>query len=49
MANLPLFASLPAETQPCPVRAALEDIDPESLSGRDALNLVYKLKELAAK
>jgi DNA mismatch repair protein MutS len=47
MADLPLFASLPPpEAAGDPVRDLLEGVDPEGLSGRDALALIYRLKEL---
>jgi DNA mismatch repair protein MutS len=44
VADLPLFANLP-EPAPDPLRAILADIDPDRLSARDALELIYKLKE----
>jgi DNA mismatch repair protein MutS len=48
IADLPLFASLPPTPTPtCAVCSALEGVDPESLSGREALALVYRLKELS--
>ena len=47
MADLPLFAALPAETAADPVLEALNGVDPEALSAREALALVYRLKELS--
>jgi DNA mismatch repair protein MutS len=47
IADLPLFASLPAESPPCPVCDALEATDPEAVSPREALTLIYRLKDLA--
>ena len=44
VADLPLFANLP-EPAPDPLRAILADIDPDRLSAREALELIYKLKE----
>jgi DNA mismatch repair protein MutS len=47
IADLPLFASLPPQpTQSCAVCDALEGVDPDALSGREALALVYRLKGL---
>ncbi len=47
LAELPLFAALPpAQSSPDPLRAALEEVDPEALTAREALSLVYRLKEL---
>jgi DNA mismatch repair protein MutS len=47
IAELPLFAALPAaEVAVDPVRAVLEGVDPEALTARDALALVYRLKEM---
>ncbi len=49
IAELPLFAALPAvESAPDPVLAVLAGIDPEVLSAREALALVYRLKEMMA-
>jgi len=45
IADLPLFASLPPPANACAVCEALEAIEPEGLSPREALDLVYKLKE----
>ncbi len=47
IADLPLFASLPAETPADPLLEALTCVDPDALSGRDALQLIYRLKELS--
>ncbi|MDQ3139485.1 MAG: DNA mismatch repair protein MutS, partial [Pseudomonadota bacterium] len=48
--DLPLFAAAPAEAAaPDPLLAALDAIDADALSPRDALELVYGLKRLAAK
>jgi DNA mismatch repair protein MutS len=48
IADLPLFAALPpADARPDPVTEALDAVDPDALSGRDALALIYRLKELA--
>jgi DNA mismatch repair protein MutS len=49
--DLPLFAAAAAqEEEPVedPVRAAIDAIDADSLSPREALELVYRLKQLAA-
>jgi DNA mismatch repair protein MutS len=48
IADLPLFAALPpAETAPDALRDALDATDPDALSGREALALLYRLKELS--
>ncbi|MEL7451825.1 MAG: DNA mismatch repair protein MutS [Pseudomonadota bacterium] len=49
--NLPLFASLPAEPvnsgpSPSPLNEAIAGIDPDTLTPREALDLVYELKRL---
>jgi DNA mismatch repair protein MutS len=45
--DLPLFAAAPAEeAAPDPLHAALADIEPDSLTPREALDLVYRLKRL---
>jgi DNA mismatch repair protein MutS len=50
--DLPLFATLPppapaqAFNPPDPVRAALDAIDPDRLSPREALDVLYQLKAL---
>jgi DNA mismatch repair protein MutS len=46
MADLPLFAALPAEAPVDPLLEALNGVDPEALSARDALTLLYRLKDL---
>ncbi len=48
--DLPLFAAAadPAEPAPDPIAAALDAVDADALSPRDALELVYSLKRLAA-
>jgi DNA mismatch repair protein MutS len=48
--DLPLFAATaqPEEARPDPVQAALAEADADSLSPREALELVYRLKRLAA-
>lgn len=45
--DLPLFAAAPAgEAAPDPLHAALAEIEPDSLTPREALDLVYRLKRL---
>lgn len=49
--DLPLFAATlapQAEEAPDPLRALLADIDADALSPRDALETVYRLKQLAS-
>ena len=47
--DLPLFAaSAEPEHAPDPLLSALDDVDPDSLSPRDALETLYRLKRLAA-
>ncbi len=48
--DLPLFAAVaqPEEAVPDPLQSALADVDADSLSPREALDLVYRLKRLAA-
>ncbi|MGE0178206.1 MAG: DNA mismatch repair protein MutS [Sphingomonas sp.] len=47
--DLPLFAATtPDEAVIDPVRAALDDAQPDALSPREALDLIYRLKRLAA-
>ena len=47
--DLPLFAVSPEpEHGPDPLLAELESIDPDSLTPRDALEVLYRLKRLAA-
>ena len=45
--DLPLFAQVMAETAPSALEAALADINPDSLSPKDALTLLYQLKAIA--
>jgi DNA mismatch repair protein MutS len=35
------------ETAPDPLRSCLAEVDPDALSPRDALDLVYRLRSLA--
>jgi DNA mismatch repair protein MutS len=54
--DLPLFASLPKVSSggvakpagPSPIDTALADVSPDSLSPREALDILYRLKALAA-
>ena len=48
--DLPLFAAAAAaeEAAPDPVHAALAEVEPDALSPREALELVYRLKRLQA-
>jgi DNA mismatch repair protein MutS len=48
--DLPLFAAVKdcPEPEPDPLQAALAEIDADSLTPREALDLVYRLKRLAA-
>jgi DNA mismatch repair protein MutS len=47
--DLPLFASTAGvEQDPNPLGAALDEIDPDSLTPREALEHLYRLKKLAA-
>jgi len=45
--DLPLFAVAEADEQPDPLVAALAEIEPDSLSPREALELLYQLKRLS--
>ena len=50
--DLPLFAVAPppvaaAPSGPSPLQERLEEVHPDSLSPREALNLIYELKDLA--
>ncbi|WP_243445208.1 DNA mismatch repair protein MutS [Sphingosinicella ginsenosidimutans] len=46
--DLPLFAALAEEPAAVdPLRAALDEIEPDSLSPREALEIVYRLKSLS--
>lgn len=46
LSDLPLFTAVPppAEVKPSVVEAALSGVDPDTLSPRDALDLIYALK-----
>jgi DNA mismatch repair protein MutS len=47
--DLPLFAiAQEADAAPDPINAALDEIDPDSLSPREALEELYRLKRIAA-
>ncbi len=46
--ELPLFAQVMAETAPSALEAALEAVNPDRLSPKEALELLYKLKLMAA-
>ena len=46
--DLPLFAALIEETAPDPFRAELDAIQPDALSPREALEVLYRLKALQA-
>jgi DNA mismatch repair protein MutS len=47
--DLPLFAAAAEpEHAPDPVTAALDEIDPDALTARQALEELYRLKRLAA-
>jgi DNA mismatch repair protein MutS len=46
--DLPLFAAAEPEPTPDPLLQALESVDPDSLTPREALEALYKLKHLAA-
>ena len=48
--DLPLFAALtePQEAEADPLQAALAEVNADTLSPRDALDLVYRLKRLAS-
>jgi len=49
--DLPLFSAAPPPPPPAPKSSAvtgmLDDIHPDELSPREALDLIYKLKEAA--
>ncbi len=50
LSDLPLFSAAPASAPPAdPLRARLEDIQPDSLTPRAALDLIYEIKELSRK
>jgi len=46
--DLPLFAQVAAEHAPSELEAALAAVDPNALSPREALEILYRLKSLAA-
>ena len=46
--DLPLFAALVETAPPDPLRAALDAIHPDALSPREALDALYRLKNVAA-
>lgn len=48
--DLPLFAAVAAREEPIPdpLRAAIEAIDADALTPREALDILYRLKQLAA-
>jgi DNA mismatch repair protein MutS len=46
--DLPLFAAAEPEPAPDPVAGALAEIEPDSLSPREALEQLYRLKRIAA-
>ena len=46
--DLPLFASAEPDHAPDPIAAALDEVDPDSLTPRQALEELYRLKRLAA-
>jgi DNA mismatch repair protein MutS len=48
--DLPLFAAAAAaqEAMPDPLRAELDTIDADALSPREALDILYRLKRMAA-
>jgi DNA mismatch repair protein MutS len=47
--DLPLFAAAAEpDHSPDPIAAALDEVDPDALTPRQALELLYRLKRLAA-
>jgi len=46
--DLPLFAIAPEPEASDPIAAALDDIDPDSLTPREALEALYRLKRIVA-
>jgi len=46
--DLPLFAIAPEPAASDPIAAALDDIDPDSLTPREALEALYRLKRIVA-
>ncbi|HCK84540.1 MAG TPA: hypothetical protein DHW63_08495 [Hyphomonadaceae bacterium] len=45
--ELPLFAQVMEDSAPTPLEAAVARINPDSLSPKEALELLYKLKAVA--
>jgi DNA mismatch repair protein MutS len=45
--DLPLFAQVVEENAPSPLEAAIAKVNPDSLSPKDALELLYQLKQIA--
>jgi DNA mismatch repair protein MutS len=43
-----VFAAVEPEQAPDPVLSALEQVDPDSLTPREALEALYRLKRLAS-
>jgi len=46
--DLPLFAAAEPEHAPDPLLSALDDLNPDSLTPREALERLYQLKKLAS-
>jgi DNA mismatch repair protein MutS len=46
IADLPLFARVPDPPEADPVASLLAEVDPDTLSARAALDLIYRLKAL---
>ena len=46
LGELPLFARAVLEPEPDPLRAAMEAIDPDRLTPREALETLYRIKSL---
>jgi DNA mismatch repair protein MutS len=46
--DLPLFAAAEPEHAPDPVAAALAEVEPDKLSPREALDMLYRLKSIAS-
>jgi Mismatch repair ATPase (MutS family) len=47
--ELPLFATPAAPTAPDPLKTALAELDPDTLSPKAALEALYRLRELLGK
>ena len=47
--ELPLFAQVLAEHAPSELEAALNELDPDALSPRQALEALFRLKGIASK